>query len=65
MLYRGPDYGYHPEPSRKILVVGPSDVQQASESFANLWIRIVSAVQFLGVFIVEDTLTVVFASSEV
>ena len=62
-MYRGPDYGYHSEPSRKVLVVGPSDVQQAYESFANLWIRIVSGAQFLGVFIGEDTLTVLFASS--
>ena len=38
---RGPDYGYHPEPSKTVLVVGPSDVQQASALFSDLGIKIV------------------------
>ena len=52
------DYGYHPEPSKKVLIVVPSDIQQASELFAGLGIKIISGAQFLGGFIGEDSLTV-------
>ena len=48
-----------------MLIVGPSDIQQASELFASLEIKVVSGAQFLGGFIGEDTLTVVFACSKV
>ena len=34
ILHRGSDYGYHLEPSKKVLGVGLSDFQQASELFA-------------------------------
>ena len=64
-MHRDPDYGYHPEASKKVLVVGRSDFQQASQLFAGFEIKIVSGSQFLGEFVNEDTLTVVFASSEV
>ena len=64
-MHRDPDYGYHPEASKKVLVVDHSEFQQASELFAGLEIKIVSGAQFLGGFIDEDILTVVFDSSKV
>jgi len=42
LSHRGSDYGYDPEPSKTVLVVGPSNVQQASTLFDDLGIRIVS-----------------------
>ena len=38
-----------------MLVVGPFDVQQTSELFADLGFRIVSGKQFLGRFISDDS----------
>ena len=46
-MNRGPAYGYFPEPSKTVLVVGPSDIQQASKLFADL---LVSSGRFLGGF---------------
>lgn len=54
-LHRGANYGYHPEPSKTVLVVDPSAVQQASELFADVGFRIVSGRQFLGGFISDDS----------
>ena len=51
---RGPDYGYYPAPSKTVLVVGPSDIQQASELFGDLGIKVVSGGRFLGGFIGES-----------
>ena len=56
LSHRGPDYGYHPEPSKTVLVVDPSDVQQASALFSDLGIKIVSGGRFLGGFIGEPSL---------
>jgi len=39
---RSSDYGYHPKPSKPVLVVGPSDVQHTSALFSDLGIRVVS-----------------------
>ena len=47
-----------------MLVVGPSDVQQASELLADLGIRIVSGEWFLGGFAGDDVLTAEFVSSK-
>ena len=49
LLNRGPAYGYFPEPSKTVLVVGPSDIQQASELFADLGIKVVSGGRFLAI----------------
>ena len=48
-----------------MLVVGPSDIQQASELFADLGIKVVSGGRFLGGFIGEKTLAAEFVSSKV
>ena len=37
---RGPNYDYDPNPSKIVLVVGPSDVQQASALFSDLGIKV-------------------------
>ena len=65
LLNRGPAYGYFPEPSKTVLVVGPSDIQQASELFADLGIKVVTGGRFLGGFIGEKTLAAEFVSSKV
>ena len=62
---RGPDYGYHPEPSKTVLIVGPSDVQRAFALFSDLGIRVVSGGRFLGGFIGESNLAAEFVSSKV
>ena len=62
---RGPTYGYHPEPSKTVLVVGPSDVQQVSTLFSDLGIRVVSGGRFLGGFIGEHSLVANFVSDKV
>ena len=65
LSHRGPDYGYHPEPSQTVLVVSPSDVQQASALFSDLGIKIVSGGRFLGGFIGEPSLVANFVSDKV
>ena len=50
LSHKGPDYGYYPEPSKTVLVVGPSDVKWASELFKDL--GIVSGGRLLGGFLV-------------
>ena len=62
---RGPNYGYHPEPSKTVLVVGLSDVQQASALFCDLGIRVVSGGRFLGGFIGEPSLIANFVCDKV
>ena len=62
---KGPDYGYLPEPSKTVLVVGPSDVQQASALFSDLGNKIVSGRRFLGGFIGEPSLVANFVSDKV
>ena len=64
-MNRGPAYGYFPETSKTVLVFGPSDIQQASELFADLGSKIVSGRRFLGGFIGENTLVAEFVSSKV
>ena len=48
LLCKGPNYGYHPEPSKTVLIVGPSDVQEESALFEDLGIRVVSDGRFLS-----------------
>ena len=62
---RGLNYGYHPESSKTALVVGPSDVQQASALFSDLGIRVVSGGSFLGGFIGEPSLVANFVSDKI
>ena len=57
---RGPKYGYHPEPLKTALFVGPSDVQQLSALFSDLGIKVVSGGCFLGGFIGEPSLVANF-----
>ena len=62
---RGPNYGYHPEPSKAVLVVGPSDVQQASALFSDLGLIVVSGGHFLVGFIRKPSLVANFVSDKV
>ena len=62
---RSANYGYHPEPSKTVLVVGSSDVQQASALFSDLGIRVLSGGLFLGGFIGECNLVANFVSDKV
>ena len=66
LLCKGPNYGYHPEPSKTVLIVGPSDVQEASALFGDLGIRVVSGGRFLRGYIGESGfLTADFVSEKV
>ena len=65
LLCKGPNYGYHPEPSKTVLIVGPSYVQEASALFGDLGIRVVSGGCFLGGYICESGLTADFVSNKV
>ena len=53
LLTRAPDFGYFPEP---VLVVGPSDVQQATALFGDLGIKVVSGSCLLDGFIGDRAL---------
>ena len=48
LLYNAPNYGYYPELSKTVLIVGLSGVQEASALFGDLGIRVVSGGRFLG-----------------
>ena len=65
LLCKGPNYGYHLESSKMVLIVGPSDVQEASALFRDLGIRVVSGGRFLGGYIGESGLTADFVSTKV
>ena len=64
LLCKGPNYSYHPESSKTVLIVGPSDVEEASALFGDLGIRVVSGGRFLGGYIGESGLTADFVSEK-
>ena len=48
LLSDGPAFEYFSEPSKTVLVVQPSDLQEADELFCDLGVKVVTASQFLG-----------------
>ena len=65
LLIDGPAYGYFPEPSKTVLVVGSSDLERASDLFHDLGVSVVTGSRFLGGFVGERSLTVDFVSTKV
>jgi len=61
----GPAYGYFPEPCKTVLVVQPSDMQEAIDMFHDLGVRVVSGSRFLGGFVGEKSLAADFVSNKV
>ena len=55
-LDRGPDFGYLPQPAKIVLMVGPTDFDQATTMFSNLGIKVVSGSRFLGDFIGDHSM---------
>ena len=49
----GPDYGYHPEPKKTVLVVRATEEAEAKTLFGELGVKIVRGHRFLGGFIEE------------
>ena len=45
---RRPSFGYFPEPSKTVLIVGPTDHQSAIDLFSNLGVRVMAVSRFLG-----------------
>ena len=50
---RGPARGYYPEPTKRILVVAPGNIDRAEEHFRGLGIRLVTGHRYLGGYIGE------------
>ena len=50
----GPDYGYHPEPKKMVLVVRATEEAEAKALFGELGVKIVRGHCFLGGFINEE-----------
>ena len=50
----GPDYGYHPEPKKTVLVVRATEEAEAKALFGELGVKIVRGHRFLGGFIGEE-----------
>ena len=65
LLIGGPAYGYFPEPSKTVLVVGSSDLERASDLFRDLGISVVTGSRFLGGFVGERSLAADFVSNKV
>jgi len=51
LLSDGPAYRYFPEPCKTVLVVQPSDMQETTDMFHDLGVRVVSGSRFLGGFV--------------
>ena len=64
-LIDGPAYGYFPEPSKTVLVVGSSDLERASDLFRDLGVSVVTGSWFLGRFVGEQSLVADFVSNKV
>ena len=54
LMKEGPKYGYHPEPSKSILVVGNQFKDQAKLLFGSFGVKIVSGSRFLGGYVGDD-----------
>ena len=65
LLIDGPAYGYFPEPSKTVLVVGSSDVERASDLFRDLGVNVVTGSWFPGGFVGERSLAADFVSNKV
>jgi len=65
LLSDGPAYGYFPEPCKTVLVVQPSDMQETTDMFHDLGVRVASGPQFLGRFVGEKSLAADFVSNKV
>ena len=50
----GPDYGYHPEPKKMVLVVRATEEVEAKALFGDLGVKIVRGHRLLGGFIGEE-----------
>ena len=61
----GPDFGYHPEPSKSYLIVHPTDMSQAQEIFGDSGVQIVSGHRFLGGYVGDPVGSMEFVQSEV
>ena len=48
LLYYGPSYGHHPNPSKCCLVVDHKSVSEATALFSHMGIKIVTSHRFLG-----------------
>ena len=65
-IFAGPvTYGYFPEPSKTVLVVGSLDLERASDLFHDLGVRVVTGSRFLGGFVGEQSLVADFVSNKV
>jgi len=62
LLFDGPAYGYFPELCKTVVVIQPSDMQEATDMFHDL---VVSGSWFLGRFAGEKSLAADFVSNKV
>ena len=53
-MHSSPDYGYHPEPKKTVLVVRATEEAEAKALFGELGVKIVRGHRFLGGFIGEE-----------
>jgi len=65
LLSDGPAYGYFPEPCKAFLVVQPSDMQEETDMFHDLGVRLVSGSRLLEGFVGEKSLAADFVSNKV
>ena len=50
----GPDYGYHPEPKKAVLIVRATEEAEAKALFGELGVQVVRGHRFMGGFIGEE-----------
>ena len=61
----GPDFGYYPEPSKSYLIVYPTDISQAQNSFGHSGVQLVSGHHFLGSYVGDSIGSMEFVQSKV
>jgi hypothetical protein len=54
LLEIGPDYGYHPEPSKSIAIVARHNLDRAKIYCADLAFKVQNGIRYLGGFVGED-----------